>query len=114
MSQPEEVRQVFHHNGVTLYDAIRELLDLTVWNKLPVFTRHEDLSVLQNAYPAVFNNMGLDFHDIGKIINSAGIPSTSFVVCPAFYDSVLAASADGATLRNLWRAQENNRAKSAA
>ena len=72
--------------------------------------RKDDVAVFKNIYSR-FTTIAVD---IDEVVDDSGIPRDTLVASPKFHQAALAASADGATLRALWGAQERVRNQDAA
>ena len=108
--------------GISVFDneeeSHRQLIAIaigkifTIINKTDgmLLIRKDDVDILNNIVPGY----RLNAVDIDDVIDASGIPRSTIVVCPKFYEAAHAASADGATLRALFRVQESIRTKDAA
>lgn len=110
MEQPEESRGIFEQDG--------EPLDVVLSYIFNIIAKTTGMLLIRKDDVAVFNNIHSRFTtsavDIDEVVDASGTPRSTLVVCPKFHQAALAASADGATLRALWRAQERVRNQDAA
>ena len=86
------------------------VLDIIAKTTGILLIRKDDVVVFKNIYSRFTTNVV----DIEEVVDRSGIPRDTLVVRPKFHQAALAASADGATLRALWRAQERVRNQDAA
>lgn len=110
MEQPEESRGVFEQDGEPLDVVLSYIFDIIAKTTGMLFIRKDDVAVFKN----INSRFTTSADDIDKVVDCSGIPRDTLVVCPKFHQAALAASADGATLRALWRAQERVRNRDAA
>lgn len=110
MEQPEEARGIFEHDGEPLDVVMSYVLDIIAKTTGILLIRKDDVVVFKNIYPR-FTTIAVD---IDEVVNDSGIPRDTLVAPPKFHQAALAASADGATLRALWGAQERVRNQDAA
>ena len=110
MEQPEESRGIFEQDGEPLDVVMSYVLDIIAKTTGILLIRKDDVAVFKNIYSR-FTTSAVD---IDEVIDDSGIPRDTLVVCPKFHQAALAASADGATLRALWRVQERVRNQDAA
>ena len=110
MEQHEESRGIFEQDGEPLDEVLSYIFDIVAKTTGVLLIRKDDV--------AVFNNIHRGFTtsavDIDEVVDDSGIPRDTLVASPKFHQAALAASADGATLRALWRAQERVRNRDAA
>ena len=110
MEQPEESRGIFEQDGEPLDVVLSYIRDIIAKTTGMLLIRKDDVSVFKN----INSRFTTSAVDIDKVVNVSGFPRDTLVVCPEFHQAALAASADGATLRALWRAQERVRNQDAA
>ena len=110
MEQPEESRGVFEQDGEPLDVVLSYIFDIIAKTTGILLIRKDDVAVFKNIHSR-FTTSAVD---IDEVVDGSGIPRDTLVVCPEFHQAALAASADGATLRALWRAQERVRNQDAA
>ena len=110
MEQPEESRGVFEQDGEPLDVVMSYIFDIIAKTTGMLLIRKDDVAVFKN----IKSRFTTSAVDIDEVIDDSGIPRDTLVVCPEFHQAALAASADGATLRALWRAQERVRNQDAA
>lgn len=110
MEQPEESRGVFEQDGEPLDVVLSYIFDIIAKTTGMLFIRKDDVAVFNNIHHG-FTSSAVD---IDEVVDCSGIPRDTLVVCPEFHQAALVASADGATLRALWRAQERVRNQDAA
>ena len=110
MGQPEESRGVFEQDGEPLDVVMSYIFDIIAKTTGILLIRKDDVAVFKN----IKSRFTTSAVDIDEVIDDSGIPRDTLVVCPEFHQAALAASADGATLRALWRAQERVRNQDAA
>ena len=110
MGQPEESRGVFEQDGEPLDVVMSYIFDIIAKTTGILLIRKDDVAVFNNIH----HGFTTSADDIDKIVDCSGIPRDTLVVYPKFHQAALAASADGATLRALWRAQERVRNQDAA
>ena len=110
MEQPEESRGIFEQDGEPLDVVLSYIFDIIAKTTGILLIRKDDVAVFKNIYSR-FTTSAVD---IDEVIDDSGIPRDTLVVCPKFHQAALVASADGATLRALWRAQERVRNQDAA
>lgn len=110
MGQPEESRGVFEQEGEPLDVVLSYIFDIIAKTTGMLLIRKDDVAVFKN----IKSRFTTSAVDIDEVIDDSGIPRDTLVVCPEFHQAALAASADGATLRALWRAQERVRNQDAA
>ena len=110
MGQPEESRGVFEQEGEPLDVVLSYIFDIIAKTTGMLLIRKDDVAVFKN----IKSRFTTSAVDIDEVIDDSGIPRDTLVVCPEFHQAALAASADGATLRALWRAQDRVRNRDAA
>ena len=110
MGQPEESRGVFEQEGEPLDVVLSYIFDIIAKTTGILLIRKDDVAVFNNIHHG-FTSSAVD---IDEVVDCSGIPRDTLVVCPEFHQAALVASADGATLRALWRAQERVRNQDAA
>ena len=110
MGQPEESRGVFEQEGEPLDVVLSYIFDIIAKTTGMLLIRKDDVAVFKN----IKSRFTTSAVDIDEVVDCSGIPRDTLVVCPEFHQAALAASADGATLRALWRAQERVRNQDAA
>jgi len=110
MEQPEESRGIFEQDGEPLDVVLSYIFDIIAKTTGILLIRKDDVAVFKN----INSRFTTSADDIDKVVDCSGIPRDTLVVCPKFHQAALAASADGATLRALWRAQERVRNRDAA
>ena len=110
MEQPEESRGVFEQDGEPLDVVLSYIFDIIAKTTGILLIRKDDVAVFNNIHHG-FTSSAVD---IDEVVDCSGIPRDTLVVCPEFHQAALAASADGATLRALWRAQARVRNPDAA
>lgn len=110
MGQPEESRGVFEQEGEPLDVVLSYIFDIIAKTTGMLLIRKDDVAVFKN----IKSRFTTSAVDIDEVIDCSGIPRDTLVVCPEFHQAALVASADGATLRALWRAQERVRNQDAA
>ena len=110
MEQPEESRGVFEQDGEPLDVVLSYIFDIIAKTIGMLLIRKDDVDVFNNIHHGCTTNAV----DIDEVVDRSGIPRDTLVVRPKFHQAALAASADGATLRALWRAQERVRNRDAA
>lgn len=110
MGQPEESRGVFEQEGEPLDVVLSYIFDIIAKTTGMLLIRKDDVAVFKN----IKSRFTTSAVDIDEVIDDSGIPRDTLVVCPEFHQAALVASADGATLRALWRAQERVRNQDAA
>ena len=110
MGQPEESRGVFEQEGEPLDVVLSYIFDIIAKTTGMLLIRKDDVAVFKN----IKSRFTTSAVDIDEVIDDSGIPRDTLVVCREFHQAALAASADGATLRALWRAQERVRNQDAA
>ena len=110
MKQPEESRGIFEQDGEPLDVVLSYVLDIVAKTTGILLIRKDDVAVFKNIHSR-FTTIAVD---IDEVVDDSGIPRDTLVAPPKFHQAALAASADGATLRALWRAQERVRNQDAA
>ena len=110
MEQPEESRGIFEQDGEPLDVVLSYIFDIIAKTTGILLIRKDDVAVFNNIHHG-FTTSAVD---IDEVIDESGIPRDTLVVCPKFHQAALVASADGATLRALWGAQERVRNQDAA
>ena len=110
MEQPEESRGIFEQDGETLDVVLSNIFDIIAKTTGILLIRKDDVAVFKNIYSR-FTTIAVD---IDEVVDDSGIPRDTLVAPPKFHQAALAASADGATLRALWGAQERVRNQDAA
>ena len=110
MGQPEESRGVFEQEGEPLDVVLSYIFDIIAKTTGMLLIRKDDVAVFKN----IKSRFTTSAVDIDEVVDCSGIPRDTLVVCPEFHQAALVASADGATLRALWRAQERVRNQDAA
>ena len=110
MEQPEESRGIFEQDGEPLDVVMSYVLDIIAKTTGILLIRKDDVAVFKNIYSR-FTTIAVD---IDEVVDDSGIPRDTLVAPPKFHQAALAASADGATLRALWGAQERVRNQDAA
>ena len=110
MEQPEESRGVFEQDGEPLDVVLFYVLNIIAKTTGVLLIRKDDVAVFKNIYSR-FTTIAVD---IDEVVDDSGIPRDTLVAPPKFHQAALAASADGATLRALWGAQERVRNQDAA
>lgn len=110
MEQPEESRGIFEQDGEPLDVVMSYVLDIIAKTTGILLIRKDDVVVFKNIYSR-FTTIAVD---IDEVVDDSGIPRDTLVASPKFHQAALAASADGATLRALWGAQERVRNQDAA
>lgn len=110
MEQPEESRGIFEQDGEPLDVVMSYVLDIIAKTTGILLIRKDDVVVFKNIYSR-FTTIAVD---IDEVVDDSGIPRDTLIAPPKFHQAALAASADGATLRALWRAQERVRNQDAA
>lgn len=110
MEQPEESRGIFEQDGEPLDVVLSYVLNIVAKTTGILLIRKDDVAVFKNIHSR-FTTIAVD---IDEVVDDSGIPRDTLVAPPKFHQAALAASADGATLRALWRAQERVRNQDAA
>ena len=110
MEQPEESRGIFEQDGEPLDVVMSYVLDIVAKTTGILLIRKDDVAVFKNIHSR-FTTIAVD---IDEVVDDSGIPRNTLVAPPKFHQAALAASADGATLRALWGAQERVRNQDAA
>ena len=110
MEQPEESRGVFEQDGEPLDVVLSYIFDIIAKTTGILLIRKDDVAVFNNIHHGFTSSAVV----IDEVVDASGIPRDTLVVCPEFHQAALVASADGATLRALWRAQERVRNQDAA
>ena len=110
MGQPEESRGVFEQEGEPLDVVLSYIFDIIAKTTGMLLIRKDDVAVFKN----IKSRFTTSAVDIDEVIVDAPLPRDTFVVYPESHQAALVASADGATLRALWRAQERVRNQDAA
>lgn len=110
MEQPEESRGIFEQDGEPLDVVLSYIFDIIAKTTGILLIRKDDVAVFNNIHPR-FTTSAVD---IDEVVDDSGIPRDTLVAYPKFHQAALAASADGATLRALWKAQERVRNRDAA
>ena len=108
MEQPEESRGVFEQDGEPLDVVLSYIRDIVAKTTGILLIRKDDVAVFNNIHSR-FTTSAVD---IDEVVDASSIPT--LVAYPKFHQAALAASADGATLRALWKAQERVRNRDAA
>ena len=110
MEQPEESRGIFEQDGEPLDVVMSYVLDIIAKTTGILLIRKDDVAVFKNIHSR-FTTIAVD---IDEVVDDSGIQRDTLVAPPKFHQAALAASADGATLRALWGAQERVRNQDAA
>ena len=110
MEQPEESRGIFEQDGEPLDVVLSYIFDIIAKTTGILLIRKDDVAVFNNIH----RRFTISAVDIDEVVDASGIQRDTLVVCPKFHQAALAASADGATLRALWRAQKRVRNRDAA